>query len=223
LKKRFKWEPIALVLIVVGLGMWLVWGSRDTIYGIKPAPGARRIELRIANSRGIVEVTGHDTTEPMFRVILRGDTEARPAMTGAEFKRFFGEKVYAAAMARAENPLFRLFNVTGWIGVVWVSVGLLGQLAFTGRMLVQWVVSEKRRESVVPEVFWWLSLAGGMMLFAYFVWRQDIVGVLGQSSGVVIYGRNLRLIHKQKRRTARAAAAQPPQPSRPANDGPRSP
>jgi len=65
-------------------------------------------------------------------------------------------------------------------------------------------VSEKQRESVVPEAFWWLSLVGGVFLFVYFVWRQDIVGVLGQSSGVVIYARNLWLIRKRRRRLARA-------------------
>ncbi|MEL7472603.1 MAG: lipid-A-disaccharide synthase N-terminal domain-containing protein, partial [Planctomycetota bacterium] len=69
----------------------------------------------------------------------------------------------------------------------------------------QWVVSEKKRQSVVPEAFWWLSLVGGAALFTYFVWRRDIVGVLGQSTGVVIYARNLRLIHKQRRRERRAA------------------
>ena len=43
------------------------------------------------------------------------------------------------------------------------------------------------------------------MLFTYFVWRQDFVGVLGQSTGVVIYARNIRLMYKQKRRARRDA------------------
>jgi lipid-A-disaccharide synthase-like uncharacterized protein len=66
--------------------------------------------------------------------------------------------------------------------------------------MIQWIVSERQKQSVVPEAFWWLSLAGGIALFAYFAWRQDIVGVLGQTSGVVIYARNIRLIHKRRRR-----------------------
>jgi hypothetical protein len=53
---------------------------------------------------------------------------------------------------------------------------------------------------VIPASFWWLSLFGGVALFAYFVWRQDFVGVLGQSSGIVIYARNIRLIYKRRRR-----------------------
>jgi lipid-A-disaccharide synthase-like uncharacterized protein len=72
-------------------------------------------------------------------------------------------------------------------------------------MFIQWLVSEKEKRSVVPEIFWWLSLVGGVTLFAYFAWRQDPVGILGQSSGLVIYARNLRLIYKQRRRAGREA------------------
>jgi lipid-A-disaccharide synthase-like uncharacterized protein len=49
---------------------------------------------------------------------------------------------------------------------------------------------------------------GGVFLFTYFVWRQDFVGVLGQSTGIVIYARNLRLISKQRRRAERDAQVQ---------------
>jgi lipid-A-disaccharide synthase-like uncharacterized protein len=52
-----------------------------------------------------------------------------------------------------------------------------------------------------------MSLFGGLAVFAYFVWRQDIVGVLGQCSGVVIYARNLKLIAKNKKRAEKDAAA----------------
>jgi lipid-A-disaccharide synthase-like uncharacterized protein len=88
---------------------------------------------------------------------------------------------------------------------MWVAVGFAGQMAFFGRMMIQWLVSEKQRKSVIPPLFWWLSLVGGVALFAYFAWRQDAVGVLGQTSGVVIYARNIRLIRKQRRREERAA------------------
>ncbi|MAY73785.1 MAG: hypothetical protein CMJ31_03500 [Phycisphaerae bacterium] len=103
---------------------------------------------------------------------------------------------------------------------MWVAVGLLGQAAFFGRMLAQWIMSEKRGESIVPEAFWWLSLIGGVSLFTYFVWRVDIVGVLGQSTGIVIYARNLRLIRKQRRRQARQAAANPAPIPSPSDDEP---
>jgi lipid-A-disaccharide synthase-like uncharacterized protein len=76
-------------------------------------------------------------------------------------------------------------------------------------MFVQWIVSEKNRRSEVPVLFWWFSLFGGICLFAYFVWRVDIVGVLGQSTGVVIYARNLRLIHKTREREQALECEQP--------------
>jgi lipid-A-disaccharide synthase-like uncharacterized protein len=65
-------------------------------------------------------------------------------------------------------------------------------------MLLQWLVSERSRRSVVPVGFWWLSLLGASMLLVYFVWRRDIVGVVGQSTGWIIYGRNLWLIYRER-------------------------
>jgi lipid-A-disaccharide synthase-like uncharacterized protein len=102
--------------------------------------------------------------------------------------------------SRERSFLFRLLNITGPVGFAWVALGLLGQVLFTGRMVLQWLVSERRKRSVVPVGFWWMSLAGASMLLTYFVWRRDIVGVLGQSAGWMIYGRNLWLIYTERRR-----------------------
>lgn len=88
-----------------------------------------------------------------------------------------------------------LLNISGWTGVVWVALGVTGQVLFTSRMLLQWIASERAARSVVPTAFWWLSLLGATMLIIYFLWRKDIVGVLGQSTGWAIYLRNLYLIH----------------------------
>lgn len=85
---------------------------------------------------------------------------------------------------------------------VWVGIGLLGQLLFTSRFLVQWIASERRRQSVVPTAFWWLSLGGGATLLSYAIWRQDPVFILGQSMGLVVYIRNLALIRGQKPRAS---------------------
>ena len=120
----------------------------------------------------------------------------------------FGEQVGAIArddiVRTGVNPVFRAFNITGWYGLLWVAIGLGGQVAFFGRMAVQWIVSEKEQRSVVPPIFWYLSLFGGVALFAYFAWRQDLVGVLGQSTGVVIYARNIRLMRKERRRSTKS-------------------
>jgi lipid-A-disaccharide synthase-like uncharacterized protein len=91
-----------------------------------------------------------------------------------------------------------LFNITSPAGIVWVLLGLGGQLLFSGRMLVQWISSEKSRRSVIPISFWWMSLIGATMLLVYFIWRRDIVGILGQATGWLIYIRNLVLIRKAK-------------------------
>ena len=89
----------------------------------------------------------------------------------------------------------RLLNITSPIGILWVSIGLLGQALFTGRMIVQWMASERRRRSTIPVAFWWMSLVGASMLLIYFIWRKDIVGILGQGLGWIIYLRNLALIY----------------------------
>ena len=81
---------------------------------------------------------------------------------------------------------------------IWIGVGFLGQAFFTSRFLVQWIVSERRRESVIPIAFWWLSLLGGGTLLTYAIWRQDPVFILGQGTGLVVYIRNLVLIRKHK-------------------------
>lgn len=80
----------------------------------------------------------------------------------------------------------------------WVLFGLLAQLMFTARFLVQWIASERARASVMPLAFWYFSLVGGLMLLSYAIYRRDPVFVLGQSLGVVIYVRNLWLIHANR-------------------------
>ena len=91
---------------------------------------------------------------------------------------------------------------------VWLGVGFAAQALFAARFLVQWIVSERKGRSVIPLAFWYLSLAGGGMLLAYAIWRRDPVFILGQSTGFLIYSRNLYLIHKE--RQAKAAAGELP-------------
>jgi lipid-A-disaccharide synthase-like uncharacterized protein len=86
---------------------------------------------------------------------------------------------------------------------VWLGVGFAGQLIFTARFLVQWAVSEKQRDSVVPVAFWWISLFGGLTLLSYAVHRSDPPIILGQAMGLVVYVRNLMLVAKAKRRVAK--------------------
>jgi lipid-A-disaccharide synthase-like uncharacterized protein len=99
-----------------------------------------------------------------------------------------------SAAADAVNP--------GGIPWRWLVFGLVAQVLFTARFLVQWIVSERARRSVVPALFWWLSLGGGGLLLIYALGREDPVFVLGQIAGIVVYARNLVLI-----RRGRAGAA----------------
>lgn len=85
---------------------------------------------------------------------------------------------------------------------IWIGIGVLGQALFSARFLMQWLSSELQRESVIPHAFWWLSIAGGLMLLAYAIWRQDPVFIIGQSTGIAIYTRNLVLIARARDRSA---------------------
>jgi lipid-A-disaccharide synthase-like uncharacterized protein len=84
--------------------------------------------------------------------------------------------------------------VTLDIPTAWLAVGFVGQILFSGRFFVQWIASERKKASVVPVAFWWLSLAGGATLLAYAIHRRDPVFVVGQAFGLLVYGRNLALL-----------------------------
>ncbi len=76
---------------------------------------------------------------------------------------------------------------------MWVTIGLAGQSCFFLRFLVQWIHSEREKRSVVPKTFWYLSLAGAAIVMAYGIFRQDPVIIVGQSTGAIVYIRNLIL------------------------------
>ncbi len=79
---------------------------------------------------------------------------------------------------------------------IWVAVGLGGQALFGARFLVQWIATERRRQSVVPTAFWYLSLGGGLVLLSYALSIGDPVFITGQSFGVLVYARNLWFVHR---------------------------
>jgi lipid-A-disaccharide synthase-like uncharacterized protein len=81
----------------------------------------------------------------------------------------------------------------------WLTVGFVGQLLFTGRFVVQYIASERKKKSVVPPVFWWFSLIGSLILLSYFLWRRDPIGLLGQAFGSFIYLRNILWIRNESR------------------------
>lgn len=78
-----------------------------------------------------------------------------------------------------------------------LAFGFAGQALFSARFIVQWLASERARRSVVPVLFWHLSIAGGATLFLYALYRHDPVFILGQGMGLFIYARNLWLIRRE--------------------------
>ena len=92
--------------------------------------------------------------------------------------------------------LERVLHVSSMTELWWVVFGFAAQLMFTARFLVQWIASERARESIVPVAFWYFSIFGGLIVLAYGIHKLDPVIILGQMPGVVIYSRNLWLIHK---------------------------
>jgi lipid-A-disaccharide synthase-like uncharacterized protein len=83
----------------------------------------------------------------------------------------------------------------------WIGLGFLGQIFFSARFLVQWLASERAGRSIVPPLFWALSIGGSLILLVYAIHRHDPVFILGQSAGLAIYGRNMQLLARERRNT----------------------
>ena len=83
-----------------------------------------------------------------------------------------------------------LYRDSGW----WTAFGLFGNLLFSSRFVVQWLYSERRRELVVPPIFWHLSFWGSVvsLLYAFHVDKLPII--LGYAFLPVLYARNLVLL-----------------------------
>ncbi len=96
------------------------------------------------------------------------------------------------------NALYEWWANISMTEIIWLSVGFSAQLMFSMRFIVQWVASEKARESIVPETFWYFSFVGGAMLFVYAIYRMDPVFILGQGLGLFIYSRNIYFIRLNK-------------------------
>jgi lipid-A-disaccharide synthase-like uncharacterized protein len=201
--KGFKWEPVAAMIALLLLGVWIAFAP--DVPQPKP-PGAERAKLSVGPVKGVLEWQPAASGQIEYRLLYRDGTTVGP-MSRADLERVLGAANVTRITGSATNGLYRALNVTSAVGVAWVVLGFAGQLAFSGRWLLQWFVSEKTGSSTVPVAFWWLSMIGSAMLFAYFVWRNDVVGVLGQTSGVVIYARNIRLISKDRRRRLRPSVS----------------
>jgi len=87
----------------------------------------------------------------------------------------------------------------------WVILGFVAQAFFTMRFVVQWIASERARDSVVPVAFWFFSVGGGVLLLIYALYRKDPVFIAGQGVGLFVYLRNLYFILSKKKQPAPGA------------------
>ncbi len=184
MKRRYM--VIGFILItLIGVG-YLAW---------QMYLGEQSLAVAMHDTPGMVESAwlmppDDDNPSPYYKVTyLNGDEDV---LTPQD---------YANQLLRKDDSrsfTFKLLNISTPYGIAWVVLGLLGQVLFTGRMVVQWLVSEKEQQSIVPPAFWWMSLIGASMLITYFIWRKDIVGFLGQGTGWLIYLRNLWMIYHPK-------------------------
>ena len=81
----------------------------------------------------------------------------------------------------------------GDVPLTWFLLGIAGQAMFFGRFLVQWIVSERARKVTVPLPFWYMSILGSLFMVAYGFLREDLVIIIGQTTGTFVYARNLYL------------------------------
>jgi lipid-A-disaccharide synthase-like uncharacterized protein len=93
-----------------------------------------------------------------------------------------------------------LWHHDKFLGITWNAwkiIGLTGNAIFISRFLVQWYATEKRKQVVVPQAFWWLSLVGSLILLAYgLFYLHDSVVILSFAFSWIPYIRSL-IIHRR--------------------------
>ena len=186
MKRRWIFAVIALTIAIVALALWRVWTDSND-----PPPGQPASIDHVARA---LDQLGWKLA--MSRTD-DGDVFFSATLPDGSVKAFSAESLLTRLESehKGRSWLNRILNISGSAGMIWVGIGLLGQVLFTGRMIVQWLASERKRQSVVPAAFWWMSLIGASMLIVYFIWRKDIVGILGQGFGWAVYVRNIHLLH----------------------------
>ena len=90
------------------------------------------------------------------------------------------------------SPILQIYDLP-YVKTIFQIVGIAGQVLFTARIIVQWYASEKAKESVVPKSFWWLSVAGTLLLLAYAWFTRDPIFLIGPTLNLFLYARNLMI------------------------------
>ncbi len=83
--------------------------------------------------------------------------------------------------------------------IIWNIIGGTGQVVFFSRFVVQWYATEKKKQVVVPDLFWWLSIIGALLFLLYAVfYDKHYVVILGCAFSWIPYVRNLIIHHRHK-------------------------
>lgn len=196
-----KVAPVIAMGLIIGLSIWIM-SSIQSVKALPLQPGATAFEVVITSRKVLVEqmptkVAGVDGSEGAVAYSYRF-LNAQDLGSATMNEKEFQETLSRVASAQGRSWILQILNVSAYNKLWWPALGFLGQLVFAGRMWVQWLTSEKQRKSVVPPVFWYMSLVGGLISATYFIWRQDLVGVIGQTSGIWIYARNVYLLRLAK-------------------------
>ncbi len=192
------WIPVSVIILAVYAWVSSDWTASASVTGSNGTP------IALVSDPTLIDLVPVDETtvriDGVGRSLLMHDAAGRqwfavPDGDGVEHRLTADQFLaYVRNADHGQGWLYKLLNISNLWGLAWVSLGLAGQCAFTGRMIVQWIASEKEKRSVVPVAFWWMSLIGATMLLVYFAWRRDVVGILGQGTGWYIYLRNIVLI-----------------------------
>lgn len=79
-----------------------------------------------------------------------------------------------------------------------MALGVTGAVIFYGRFIVQWIVSEYHKKSVMPTLFWYMSALGSVLLLVFGILDQSLLGILGQNINIIIYGRNISHLWRER-------------------------
>lgn len=158
----------------------------EVFLGLKPSSEGNVLHLRIGFQKRI------SRDEFVGRMVYY-ETAARKAGEG-DFELIYRSPPVQLVFERPKTLLekIRLDH--------WVILGVAGQMLFMMRFLLQWIETERRRESTIPVAFWWCSLGGGLIVLVYGLVEREPIIILGQSCGFLIYARNLFFIYKNRQR-----------------------
>lgn len=81
---------------------------------------------------------------------------------------------------------------------LWLGVWACGQALFFSRFLIQWAATEIKKKSVVPPIFWYISVVAASLQGASFVQRRDWIFAIGMAATIAIYARNIMFLARHR-------------------------